>query len=320
MVQCTANINFVADRRSVLTGMAAVVASPLASPASAAETSASGYSEKLIPVESLSAFQRKDFIADYKQRAVSELKKILAAGDAPACLRLLLQDASTYDLATKTGGVNGSIVISEELNRPENKDLKGIVEKLGKAKAAIDANRRSGQEPISWADTMVLGVKVTQEAVWRQEHINRAINPENGAQEWSRYGNPIAVKLGRVDATTPDAAGKVLPPTASPAEVKDFMAKLGPKPGKLPLFSDRVAFVLWCAASPDPRAAEEAFAAADPDFARWKSKYDKSKSSLTRLDYELDFSDFLDRLSNLGAKINPNAYLVPVIFKIPTRF
>lgn len=43
-------------------------------------------------------------------RAESELKKALAAEDAPATLRLVLHDAATYDFASGTGGLNGSIV------------------------------------------------------------------------------------------------------------------------------------------------------------------------------------------------------------------
>ena len=44
-------------------------------------------------------------------RAEAELKKVLTDADAPACLRLLLNDAGTFDLATKTGGCDGSIVL-----------------------------------------------------------------------------------------------------------------------------------------------------------------------------------------------------------------
>lgn len=36
---------------------------------------------------------------------------MLTAADAPACMRLLLNDAGTYDRATGTGGCDGSIVL-----------------------------------------------------------------------------------------------------------------------------------------------------------------------------------------------------------------
>ena len=102
-------------------------------------------------------------------RAEQELRNVRTADDAPAALRLVLHDAATYDADSGTGGVNGSIVLrcststwqsfavalvgasywagltfspslrSEELGRPENRDLKDIVMKLQTAKSAIDA-------------------------------------------------------------------------------------------------------------------------------------------------------------------------------------
>lgn len=44
-------------------------------------------------------------------RSQAELRKVLTAADAPACMRLLLHDAGTYDIATKTGGTDGSVVL-----------------------------------------------------------------------------------------------------------------------------------------------------------------------------------------------------------------
>jgi hypothetical protein len=49
---------------------------------------------------------------------------------------------------------------SEELDRPENRDLKPLVGRLRDAKEAIDARRQEGQAPLSWADTIVLAAKV----------------------------------------------------------------------------------------------------------------------------------------------------------------
>lgn len=40
-----------------------------------------------------------------------ELKKVLTADDAPAALRLVLNDAATYDVDSGAGGLNGSIVL-----------------------------------------------------------------------------------------------------------------------------------------------------------------------------------------------------------------
>jgi hypothetical protein len=39
---------------------------------------------------------------------------------------------------------------------------------------------------------------------------------------------------------------------------------------------------LWTAAQPDPAKAEQEFAAADPEFASLKNKYDRSRSTVTR--------------------------------------
>ena len=49
-----------------------------------------------------------------------------------------------------------------------------------------------------------------------------------------------------------------------------------------PLFWERPAFVIWTAAQPDPVKAEADFAAADPIFAEFKNKYDKSRRTVTR--------------------------------------
>jgi hypothetical protein len=54
------------------------------------------------------------------------------------------------------------VVCSEELDRPENRDLKPLVEKLGRARDAIIAQQRPGQDPLSWADTIVLAAKVSR--------------------------------------------------------------------------------------------------------------------------------------------------------------
>lgn len=44
-----------------------------------------------------------------KKRVVEELTKVLTKDDAGAAARAVLNDAGTYDIATKTGGLNGSL-------------------------------------------------------------------------------------------------------------------------------------------------------------------------------------------------------------------
>lgn len=41
---------------------------------------------------------------------------MLSAEDAPAAVRLVFNDAGTYDEATKTGGMDGSIVLRQAIN------------------------------------------------------------------------------------------------------------------------------------------------------------------------------------------------------------
>lgn len=142
--------------------------------------------ERTIPAKNLSTSQKKDLIADLQRRATKEIMNVLTVDDAPAAMRLLLHDAASYDAVSKTGGVNGSIVLSEELNRPENKDLKDIVAKLSKARDAVNASKNPEQEPLGWADTIVLAVKATQEAAWVK--ILRDRNPTNADYLANNFG------------------------------------------------------------------------------------------------------------------------------------
>lgn len=63
-------------------------------------------------VDQLNTFQKADIIADVQRRALKALKQELTAADASSALRLVLHDAATYNVATGTGGVDGSIVTS----------------------------------------------------------------------------------------------------------------------------------------------------------------------------------------------------------------
>lgn len=44
-----------------------------------------------------------------QKRVVQELRSVLTKDDAPAAARAVLNDAGTYDVATGTGGFNGSL-------------------------------------------------------------------------------------------------------------------------------------------------------------------------------------------------------------------
>ena len=94
---------------------------------------------------------------------------------------------------------------SEELGRPENRDLKPLVERLRTAKDAIDARRQPGQNPLTWADTIVLAAKVSQELAWREDKISKAASREctaaclllvRGGSGVGRMGGELAAAAG----------------------------------------------------------------------------------------------------------------------------
>jgi L-ascorbate peroxidase len=310
-------------RRELLAGLAAA-ALAAAAPAAAPPPAAAALVERTIPVRSLTSGQKSAMRADFIKRAEVAMRAELSAADAPVALRLLLHDAATFDAAAGAGGVNGSVVLSEELGRPENKDLKAAAAKIGKAKAAVDAGARPGQAPLSWADALVLAVKTTREEEWRAAKI--ALNPVKGEGLARLASNPIPLRIGRVDAGAPDAAGRVPAPGAPPAEVAAFMGALGVKDAstlvgpfarKAP-FWERPTFLLWCGAQADGAASEAAFAAALPEaFGPWKAKYDASRRGSFRTDYEVDFGENIAKLADLGATFDPDAYLFPLVFMAP---
>ncbi|KAJ4794683.1 ascorbate peroxidase 6 [Rhynchospora pubera] len=118
------------------------------------------------------------------------VRSVLSKAKAAGILRLVFHDAGTFDLDSKSGGMNGSIIY--ELDRPENAGLSKSVKVLEKAKREID----SIQE-VSWADLIAVA----------------------GAEAVSLCGGPtIPVRLGRLDSSTPDAEGKL------PEETLDAIA------------------------------------------------------------------------------------------------
>lgn len=316
-----------ASRRIVLGGAAAAVAAPLLLGVPAARAEAN-YIEKVVPVSGLSAFQRNDIVNDFIARAAGELRKVLTAADAPAAVRLLINDAATHDAAGGAGGADGSVVLPEELGRPENAGLKPLVERLAKAKAAIDAGSAArGQGSISWADTIALTAKVAVEATFAEARQAKAKTAE-GKKEALRFLNPVPIRVGRVDATAPAPAGRLPAADAPAAELRAFFNALGVRPGastdgpfgKRPPFGERAQFLLLPAAQADKEAAEEALVAADPAYAEWQKKYGAAKRALTPSEYEVDLGERLAALANLGATFDKTAYLYPLVFKVPTKF
>ncbi|GLC42901.1 hypothetical protein PLESTB_001812400 [Pleodorina starrii] len=321
VVVCSlAREDIVVGRRQLLGAAgAAVLAAPLLVPQPAA---AGPLPQTLVPVDQLGLIQKQAQLKDFRLRAEAAIKEVVGAADAPACMRLVLNDAATYDAATKTGGLDGSIVLPEELSRPENAGLDVIVEKLAQAKAKIDAaGAEDGSGPISWADLLVLAAKVTTQAEWARIKRSRAQIASGGdVIAGPAFGAAWPVRLGRVDS--PVAAGGRVPSADAPvSEIKAFMERLGVAPGSnvgtglfsaKPPFWERPTLVLWTAAASDPAAEEERFVAADPaTFKGYKQNYDRSRKTVTRTDYEVDFIDYFTLLTGLGATFKKDAYLHP---------
>lgn len=282
------------DRRGALSAtLAGVLLAASPRPASAKLV------DKTIKSSSLSSFQKADLLADFSKRCETELSSVLSADDAPALMRLLILDAATYDANAKTGGVNGSVALSEECPS----ELKDIIGKLQKAREAVKKNGPAGQDMLTMADAIVLGAKVAVVKSW--DATKKATLSPNNYMLSKQYGAQFQVRLGRLDAATADGKVEVPATTASPEEVQAFMGKLGVKDGSLdgPFaakapFWERATLLLWPASTKDGAASEEAFGKVD-GFASWKSKYDKSRMTTYRDEYEIDFAEFFNKLANL---------------------
>ncbi|GIL48968.1 hypothetical protein Vafri_5468 [Volvox africanus] len=311
-------------RRQILSAAGAAVLAAGAAPLLLPQPATAGpLPQTLVPVEQLGLIQKQAQLKEFRLRAEAAIKEVIGAADASTCMRLVLNDAATYDAATKTGGLDGSIVLPEELSRPENAGLDVVVAKLAQAKSKIDAaGAEDGSGPISWADLLVLAAKVSTQAQWATIKRSRAQIASGGdVIAGPAFGAAWPVRLGRVDSTVPAPSGRIPAADASVEEVKAFMEKLGVPPGSnvgsglfsaKPPFWERPTLVLWTAAAADPAASEERFVAADPAaFKGYKQNYDRSRKTVTRTDYEVDFIDYFTLLTNLGANFKKDAYLHP---------
>jgi len=311
-----------ATRRGILLGGAAAAGAPLLWAGSASAETVT----KNLTVEQLGAIQTKEMKSQMYKRCVEVLKETLEPADAPLCMRLVLLDAGSYDITAKTGGMNGSVIIGDELSGEDKKALAGIIGKLKAAKKEIDERTvafGAGQPFISWADLLVMAGKVAITKDWVQTKIDRSETPEGGAVIANSFGAPFEVKLGRVDATGPDSAPPVPGMDASTEEIKAWLNKLGNRtpdaaPGpftpKAP-FWERPGYLIWTAGQLDPKAAEAKLADGDKVFAEFKAKYDRSKQTVTRTDFEVDFIDYYNRLTSY-ATFDNLAYCYPLELKL----
>jgi len=273
--------------------------------------------QKTITVDQLSTFQKEDMRKEMLTRCLKVLREKLTAEDAAACMRLVLLDAGTYDIKAKTGGMNGSVITSDELSAEDKKALGDVIKRLKEAKAEIGKLTEAsgtGQGNISWADLLVLAGKVAVTKEWRNAKVVKSGTEDGGKLIADSFGTAFVVKLGRLDSTEADS-GLIVPcRTASTDDIKTWLSKLGNRkfgedPGFLapkPPFWERPGFVLWTAGQLDPKAAEE-YLAEDPGFADFKKKYDASRRTVTRTDYEVDFVDYYNKLTSY-ATFDPLAY------------
>uniref|UniRef100_A0A0D9W903 Plant heme peroxidase family profile domain-containing protein n=1 Tax=Leersia perrieri TaxID=77586 RepID=A0A0D9W903_9ORYZ len=244
--------------------------------------------------------QRYDFQSSIKSTlaaAITAKKELL-----PSLLTLALNDAMTYDKATKTGGPNGSIRL-----RPENSGLSAALDLVVEAKKEIDSYSKGG--PIAFADL----IQYAAQSALKLTFLDAAIakcggNEEKGRTLYSAYGSNgqwgLFDKLfGRQDAQEPDPEGRVPDwSKASVQEMKDKFIAVGLGPRQLAVMS---AFL-----GPDQAAIEEQLIA-DKDCRPWVEKYQRSRETVSRTDYEVDLITTLTKLSSLGQKINYEAYTYP---------
>ncbi|CAH9085713.1 unnamed protein product [Cuscuta epithymum] len=226
----------------------------------------------------------------------------------PSLLTLALNDAMTYDKASKSGGANGSIRFSSEISRPENKGLVSAMNMLEEAKKDIDVMSKGG--PISYADLIQYGAQSAVKKTCLDAAIRKCGgNAEKGTLLYSVYGSnaqwgQFDKQFGRSDSVHVDPEGRIPQwETASVQEMKDKFKAIGYGPRQLAVMS---AFL-----GPD-QAATEVRLATDPDVLPWVIKYQRSRETVSQTDYEVDLIAVLTRLSTLGQQINYEAYTYPV--------
>lgn len=250
--------------------------------------------------------QRSEFLSDIKGTLYTSLKKNPEL--VPSILTLALNDVMTYDKATKSGGPNGSIRFSSEINRPENKGLSAALSFVEDAKKEIDSYSKGG--PIEFADLIQLAAQSAVKSTFLASAIRKCGgNEEKGNLLYSAYGSNgqwglFERQFGRTDTQDPDPEGRVPQwDKASVQEMKDKFKSVGFGPRQLAVMS---AFL-----GPDQLATEEILAK-DPEVAPWVQKYQRSRETVSQTDYEVDLITTLTKLSSLGQQINYEAYTYPV--------
>ncbi|XP_030949981.1 thylakoid lumenal 29 kDa protein, chloroplastic-like isoform X1 [Quercus lobata] len=262
--------------------------------------------EKASAADLIQRRQRSEFLSNLKGTLFTAINGNVEL--IPSLLTLALNDAMTYDKATKSGGANGSIRFSSELSRPENKGISAALNLLDEAKKEIDSYSKGG--PISYADLIQYAAQGVLKSTFLASAIRKCGgNEEKGRLVYTAYGSSgqwglFDKQFGRADTQEPDPEGRVpLWVNASVKEMKDKFIAIGFGPRQLAVMS---AFL-----GPD-QAATEALLATDPDVSRWVQKYQRSQETVSETDYEVDLITTLTKLSSLGQQINYEAYTYPV--------
>ncbi|XP_034211861.1 thylakoid lumenal 29 kDa protein, chloroplastic isoform X2 [Prunus dulcis] len=130
--------------------------------------------------------QRSEFLSSIKDTLYQAIK---ANRDIiPSLLTLALNDAITYDKASKSGGPNGSIRFSSEISRPENKGLTAALNFIEEAKKEIDSYSKGG--PISYADLIQLAAQSATKQTFLAAAIRKCGgNEEKGNLLYTAYGS-----------------------------------------------------------------------------------------------------------------------------------
>ena len=124
------------------------------------------------------------------------------------------------------------------------------------------------------------------------------------------FSAAFPIKIGRVDASSAKSNTRLFNGSEEVSSLKEIFDKLGVKKERR-LFTERQQFLLFPLLFGGTIAdAEQKLVDANPSsYKEWLSKYQKSRRTVTRTDYEVDFIDAFTRLCSL-ASFDPDAYLI----------
>ncbi|KAJ8627712.1 hypothetical protein MRB53_021019 [Persea americana] len=268
--------------------------------------SSGSFTEKSYAADLIQRRQRSEFLSSIKGTLYTAIKD--NPDLVPSILTLALNDAMTYDKATKSGGPNGSIRFSAEISRPENRGLSAALRLLEEAKKEIDSYSKGG--PLSYSDLIQFAAQSATKKTFLDSAIRKCGgNEEKGNLLYTAYGSNgqwglFDRQFGRSDSEDPDPDGRILQwDRASVQEMKDKFSAIGFGPRQLAVMS---AFL-----GPD-QSATESLLASDPEVLPWVQKYQRSRETVSQTDYEVDLITTFTKMSYLGQEINYEAYTYPV--------